>query len=201
MEAKKKYKLVVIEPSDIVIAGLKALLAPQPEFEITNSFTELSHFVERQATLHPDIILLNPTLPDYSKRQNVKSCLTGTSEALLFAIVYNYVEQETLKQYNGVIEITEDIAMIVRKMRQAIESQQNNLDSTENYELSERENEILASVAKGMTNKEIADYHNISIHTVISHRKNITRKTGIKTVSGLTVYALLNNLIDQSDIE
>ena len=66
----------------------------------------------------------------------------------------------------------------------------------EGEELSDREKEILVSVAKGMLNKEIADHYNISIHTVISHRKNITRKTGIKTVAGLTVYALLNNLID-----
>ena len=52
-----------------------------------------------------------------------------------------------------------------------------------------------------MLNKEIADLYNISIYTVITHRKNITRKTGIKTVAGLTVYALLNNLIDTNAIE
>lgn len=67
--------------------------------------------------------------------------------------------------------------------------------------LSAREKEILVAVAKGMLNKEIADLYNISIYTVISHRKNITRKTGIKTVAGLTVYALLNNLIDMNSIE
>ena len=71
----------------------------------------------------------------------------------------------------------------------------------EGGELSAREKEILVSVAKGMLNKEIADQYNISIYTVISHRKNITRKTGIKTVAGLTVYALLNNLIDMNTIE
>lgn len=71
----------------------------------------------------------------------------------------------------------------------------------EGGELSAREKEILVAVAKGMLNKEIADLYNISIYTVISHRKNITRKTGIKTVAGLTVYALLNNLIDISTIE
>lgn len=68
-------------------------------------------------------------------------------------------------------------------------------------ELSEREKEILVSVASGMINKEIADRHNISINTVITHRKNITRKIGIKTVAGLTVYAILNNLIDINSIE
>jgi len=68
-------------------------------------------------------------------------------------------------------------------------------------ELSEREKEILVSVAKGLINKEIADKHNISVNTVISHRKNISRKTGIRTVAGLTVYAILNNLIDIKSIE
>lgn len=67
-------------------------------------------------------------------------------------------------------------------------------------ELSAREKEILVSVAMGKLNKEIADEYDISIHTVITHRKNITRKTGIKTVAGLTVYAILNGLIDPSTI-
>ena len=67
-------------------------------------------------------------------------------------------------------------------------------------ELSEREKEILVSVAQGLLNKEIADKHNISINTVITHRKNITRKTGIKTVPGLTVYAILNGLIDINEL-
>lgn len=67
--------------------------------------------------------------------------------------------------------------------------------------LSQREKEILVCVAKGMLNKEIADQFNLSIHTVITHRKNITRKTGIKTVAGLTVYALLNQLIDMNTVE
>ena len=72
---------------------------------------------------------------------------------------------------------------------------------TERQELSDREKEILVSVAQGLLNKEIADKHNISINTVITHRKNITRKIGIKTVAGLTVYAILNNLIDINAIE
>ena len=71
----------------------------------------------------------------------------------------------------------------------------------QHLELSDREKEILVSVAQGLLNKEIADKHNISINTVITHRKNITRKTGIRTVPGLTVYAILNNLIDINSIE
>ena len=66
--------------------------------------------------------------------------------------------------------------------------------------LSEREKTILRYVALGFTNKEIAEKLFISMHTVITHRKNITRKIGIKTVSGLTVYALLNHLIEMEEI-
>ena len=71
----------------------------------------------------------------------------------------------------------------------------------EHGELSDREIEILVSVAQGLLNKEIADRHNISINTVITHRKNITRKTGIKTVAGLTVYAILNGYVDINSVK
>ncbi len=74
-------------------------------------------------------------------------------------------------------------------------------EAEERLELSDREKEILVSVAQGLLNKEIADKHHISINTVITHRKNITRKTGIRTVPGLTAYAILNNLIDINSIE
>ena len=59
---------------------------------------------------------------------------------------------------------------------------------------------MLVQLAQGKTNKEIADALNVSVHTVISHRKNITHKTGIKSVAGLTVYAMLNGLIDENNL-
>jgi DNA-binding NarL/FixJ family response regulator len=66
-------------------------------------------------------------------------------------------------------------------------------------ELSGRERDILAAVAKGLTNKEIADEFNISVYTVISHRRNISQKLGINSIPGLTVYAIMNKLVDMSD--
>jgi len=66
----------------------------------------------------------------------------------------------------------------------------------ENDELSEREKDVLIQVVKGLSNKEIADVLCISTHTVISHRKNIARKLKIHSTAGLTIYAIVNNLID-----
>ena len=61
-------------------------------------------------------------------------------------------------------------------------------------ELSAREKDVLRLLVAGKINKEIADELCISINTVITHRKNITAKTGIKSVSGLSLYALMNGL-------
>ena len=68
-------------------------------------------------------------------------------------------------------------------------------------ELTRRETDVLQLVAKGLANKEVADKLNISIHTVISHRKNISEKTGIKSASGLTMYAVLKKIIDIDEIK
>lgn len=73
-------------------------------------------------------------------------------------------------------------------------------DEDEDRALSIREKDILAEVARGYTNKEIADRLYISIHTVITHRRNIARKLKIHSVAGLTIYAVANNLITIKEI-
>lgn len=70
----------------------------------------------------------------------------------------------------------------------------------ESRDLSAREIEVLRLVSKGYINKEIADKLNISLTTVITHRKNITEKLGIKSVSGLTMYAVMNGYVDADSI-
>ncbi|MEG1543465.1 MAG: LuxR C-terminal-related transcriptional regulator [Tannerellaceae bacterium] len=67
--------------------------------------------------------------------------------------------------------------------------------------LSAREIDVLQLIVKGITNKEIADKLSISLNTVLTHRKNITSKLGIKTVSGLTFYAIMNGFASSDDLE
>ena len=73
--------------------------------------------------------------------------------------------------------------------------------SPESEELSDRERDVLVQVVHGLSNKEIADVLCISTHTVISHRKNITRKLNIHSTAGLTVYAIVNKLVDINTLE
>ena len=68
-------------------------------------------------------------------------------------------------------------------------------------QLSDREKDVIVALVQGMTNKEIADHLFISINTVITHRRNIARKLQIHSPAGLTIYAIVNNLIDISSVK
>ena len=73
-------------------------------------------------------------------------------------------------------------------------------ESDDQQTLSSREKEIVVCVVKGMTNREIADRLYLSTHTVITHRRNIARKLQVHSASGLTVYAIVNKLIELKDL-
>ena len=68
-------------------------------------------------------------------------------------------------------------------------------------QLSDREKDVIVALVQGMTNKEIADHLFISINTVITHRRNIARKLQIHSPAGLTIYAIVNNLVDISSVK
>jgi len=78
---------------------------------------------------------------------------------------------------------------------------QHELIDEESADLSNREIDVLKLVALGYSNKEIAEKLFVSTHTVMSHRKNMTVKLGIKSISGLTVYAIINNYIDTTNLK
>jgi len=67
-------------------------------------------------------------------------------------------------------------------------------------ELSPRETTIVRLVSMGLTNRQIAEQLFLSAHTVMTHRKNIISKLGIKSVSGLTIYAIVNNIITLDEV-
>jgi DNA-binding CsgD family transcriptional regulator len=100
---------------------------------------------------------------------------------------------------NSTIYLDDTHSLIIEKVRNTVNSFQQEKHSA-TASLTERETEVLKLVALGNASKEIADKLNISTHTVITHRKNITEKLGIKSISGLTVFAILNNIIDTNEL-
>ena len=101
-------------------------------------------------------------------------------------------------RWNGMtLDVTDSREELVEQIDRAIQSvRHNNATNETQEELTLREVEVLRCVAQGMINKEIADTLHISVNTVLSHRKNIIAKLGIKTVSGLSLYAMMNGIIE-----
>ena len=84
----------------------------------------------------------------------------------------------------------------LKKVRETIGKTKDKLDNSQEETLSDREKEIVKHIALGLSNKEIADILYLSTHTVMSHRKNIAKKLNIHSTAGLTIYAVVNGIIE-----
>jgi len=151
--------------------------------------------MERIGAAMPDILIVDSSLFVPLSRVQIYSAYPELQDKTVVCLVSNVSADWLVRQFDGSISIYDDENGIERKLREAVESRGSE-PHRENNEISEREREVLVLIASGMINKEIADRLNISVHTVIAHRKNISRKTGIKSVAGLTVYAMMNNMLD-----
>jgi len=148
-----------------------------------------SNMTEIMLRERPDIILL----------QNAKIPFDDFVFKDIFVVAIAGNETPTAKNefLDEVLTINDSQSTIIHKLQKII----NKIKLTHNdtitaQELRSREKEILKAVAQGHTNQEIAEKLFLSIHTITTHRKNITAKLGIKTISGLTLYALLNGLVN-----
>lgn len=195
----RRCKVAIVEESAVIAEGLRALLAAEGEFETVYVAEDLRTLNERFALVAPDVVIVSTSLSCGLPR-NVRAAYPDLRNTAVVALSVAVRDDEILRQFDGVLNVYDKPSSMVKKLRAAVEQSEAN-PYDESHDLSERERDVLVRVAKGLSNKEIADDLNISIHTVMSHRKNIVHKTGIKSVAGLTVYALLNNLLDRNDVE
>lgn len=196
----KNYKVAIADPSPIILTGLSVILKELAEYDVVLKTNDLQTLAARLHVVNPDILIVNPVMIDYSKRMMVRHLFGDMPGMKLVALTSAFFDAQQLKQYHGVIEITDDAHRVKSTLNMVVETGGKQEEESDSAQLSDREKEVLVCMAKGQKNSEIADALNISVHTVITHRKNIVKKTGIKSVAALTVYAILNNLIDEKDI-
>lgn len=131
----------------------------------------------------------------------------GLHNNQLSATLYDiYNNEEWLTQHAMVEEhiFIPAIRRLERKLKQndvSVKISKMISQNSNNEMLSEREKDVIISLVQGMSNKEIADHLCISINTVITHRRNIARKLQIHSPAGLTIYAIVNNLVDISSVK
>ena len=189
-------KVLIAETSYLVRKGLVSLL------EQTDGVTELKAaghpdtIVQTLKEFSPDIILLNSAIQMPVSHDKLLSLLHD--KARFIYIINTPLPEDSPANHISVFDTKNKLA---EKLSHHLKQYESAEEKEETEELTPREKLILKHVALGYTNKEIAKKLFISTHTVISHRKNITRKLDIKTVSGLTVYSLINGIIKMEDIQ
>ena len=193
-------KIAIAEPSIMLRNGLEQLLRELPDAEVVFSTDNLNSLYARINALRPDILIVNPLLFDYVKRATIRAEFDNLPNLRIIGLITSYIESQHQRQFTGVIELNDDFQRVKSTLNQVTNTLQSEGDEPDTAPLSDREKDVLVCLSKGLKNNEIADQLNISVHTVLTPRKNIVRKTGIKSVAALTVYAILNNLIEEKDI-
>ena len=192
-----KYpEIAIIDPNTLSCMGLEALLEeiiPMATIRVFHSFGELvddtpdmyaHYFVAAQ-------IYFEHTAFFRERRPRAIVLVGGENLPQLSGV-------PTLNIYQSEKELIKAILQLHQHGHQVGKHPQSEEMNT--HDLSAREIEVLVLITKGLINKEIAEKLNISLTTVISHRKNITEKLGIKSVSGLTIYAVMNGYVEADSI-
>ena len=184
---------MIIEPSAIIREGVSAILSdacPTVELSFVDSVDDIFHLgqVDRFK-----LILVNPVALNQSK-STTKKLQDFLNGKILIGLISTHYDRNILNEFTDNIFINDDEETIANTIRKNLRpsSKSNPLINTT---LSDRETDVLKLLAIGKSNKEIAKQLFISIHTVVSHRKNISSKLGVKSTAALVIYAVANSLI------
>lgn len=190
-------KIVIAENSVVLRSGLTSVLKRFSEgnFQINeiSSHDALLMFLR----LHtPDLLIINPM---FVAGLNISLLRKDYPALKIFALLTSFIDSKITSEYDACISIYDDVDAICGKINTMLESPES--QDLETEALSIREKEIIGCVVKGLTNKAIAEQLSISIHTVITHRRNISRKLQIHSSAGLAIYAIANKIVEIQDIK
>lgn len=195
----RPLKLAVAEPSAILRGGVVSVLErmPSPAVEIleVEDLTQLATLLRRHT---PDMVIVNPASLGLVSPRRLRE-QTACSALKCVALQVTMLDEATLRAYDAVVSVYDSAESIRTKITGLVGAEVNRDERQE--PLSPREREIVVCIVKGMTNKQTADCLCISAHTVITHRRNIAAKLQIHSAAGLTIYAIVNKLVELSEIE
>lgn len=198
MSREEKNHIVIAETSPVLSSGFSQCIRRIPGLQANiievKTTTDLKECAKASS---PDIIIVNPAFggifnPVVWKEEN------NAPETRIVAIETGKLNPQAASLFDEVISVIDDLDTISRKIKSLCISSYPN---EEKENLSNREKEIISHVVRGLTNQEIADKLFLSIHTVITHRRNIARKLEIHSATGLTIYAIVNKIVDIADIK
>ncbi len=185
--------------SPIIYEGLYAVLS---QSEMDCAITKVEALDDLEEILHArktDILITNPLLL-VNREKEVKRIRKNFPDLSIVGVHLGIVDNHSMALLDASFTIFDTTEQILSKLQKA--SNNSELKTASNDDnLTEREIDVLTKLVHGYSNKEIADSLNISIHTVVTHRRNITVKTGIRSQSGLTIYAISKKIIQIEDVD
>lgn len=190
----KSINIIAIETSPLVSEGLAGILNKSGlkcQISFALSLEELELFFAKRKC---ELIIVNPSFIQNNVK-TINAINNRFRKVKWIGLIYAHYDPKLLLMFDGLITISDTPESIVATINRLLADENQQGQSSSQEVLSEREKEVLKLLATGMANKEIADRLNISTNTVITHRKNISQRTGIKSVSGLTIYAVVQKLV------
>lgn len=201
MQEDETLKIAIAETSVIIRSGLALVLKKIQGMKILPiEVTSLESLMDCLRFHKPEILFINPSFPGYFDIQKLKEENPGINIKCI-ALLCAVGDTTLLKNYDESVTLYDEPEVLKEKLNKLLNVEPENSVETGQDVLSTREKEIVTCVVKGMTNKEIADALFLSAHTVITHRRNIARKLQIHSPAGLTIYAIVNKLVQLQDIK
>lgn len=192
---KKRVNLAIVESSPIILEGIQNIIQKSHLYTKSIIIKDIDNLGFHLNRLKIDIIFINP-IQIVNRIKFFTSLKSTYPQMKWIGLTYSIIDKEVLPIFDEVIQIDDHNDLIIRKIEKFCSDTQ--VESTDL--LTDREINVLKEIIKGHSNKEIAENLNISIHTVMSHRKNIYLKTEIKSQAGLTVFALTHNIVSIDSI-
>jgi DNA-binding NarL/FixJ family response regulator len=215
VSTKEKIKVLVVDDHPVVRKGLQSCLARQERLKIVGEASDGDEALRKARELDPHIVLLDIDLPRMNglnvtevlrkERPAVKVLVLSvhTNREFIFRIIqagaHGYISkvsppEELVRAIemvcNGEAFFSPEIARAALTQLVNAGGKQEPFD-----QLTTREREVLALIAGGQSNKEVASRLGIGVRTIETHRERIMRKLKIRTIAGLTRFAILNGII------
>jgi two-component system nitrate/nitrite response regulator NarL len=213
--AKKKIKVLIVDDHPVVRKGLWSCLDSRPNIKVIGEAGNGHQAISKIAELNPDIVLMDISMPEMDGLAVTEKLHKDSPEVKVLILSVNSSRDSVLRMIRAgargyVLKDTppEDLVRAIETVnggeaffsppvaRIALNQYVSELDETDPASrLSDREREVLVLIAGGKSNKEIASALGIGVRTIETHRERIMRKLEIRSVAGLTKFAISNGLV------
>lgn len=199
MESQQQ-NIAIAGPAHVIRHGLTSII------RVYLSGYRVLHFNDLQSLLNSfnhqeiSVVIIDASIID-ANQKNILLLKKEHPNSVLIVFQYQYLSNSILNQFDDILTIDQEDSGVAATIKKAVSKFNDPTDENKTESLSDRETDVLKLLVTGLSGKEIADKLNISVNTVISHRKNISQKTGIKSLAGLTIYAVVNKIIAMGSLQ